>query len=100
MRGIVEATACEIAETKCIGWYNHTMSYIPRCLARDDVIKFKLNSLLLGFIHSVQNEFPNFELIFLPQVSSFQFQIECTFLQFQSSKLHIEFQKMYLGVVK
>ena len=35
LRGILEATACVI--TKCIGWYNHTMSYIPRCLLRDDI---------------------------------------------------------------
>ena len=37
LRGIIEATACEITETKCIGWYNDTMSCIPRCLARDDI---------------------------------------------------------------
>ena len=29
LRGIIEAAACQITETKCIGWYNHTMSYIP-----------------------------------------------------------------------
>ena len=29
LRGIIEATACQITETKCIGRYNHTMSYIP-----------------------------------------------------------------------
>ena len=35
VKSIVERTSCEITPEKCVGWYNHTMTYIPDCLARN-----------------------------------------------------------------
>ena len=37
VKSIVERTSCEITPQKCVGWYNHTMTYIPYCLARNKI---------------------------------------------------------------
>ena len=37
VKSIVERTSCEITPQKCVGWYNHTMTYIPDCLARNKI---------------------------------------------------------------
>ena len=37
VKSIVERTSCEIAPQKCVGWYNHTMTYIPDCFARNKI---------------------------------------------------------------
>ena len=29
VKSIVERTSCEITPQNCVGWYNHTMTYIP-----------------------------------------------------------------------
>ena len=34
VKSIVERTSCEFTPQKCVGWYNHTMTCIPDCLAR------------------------------------------------------------------
>ena len=37
VKSIVERTSCEITPQKCVGWYNHTMTCIPDCLARNKI---------------------------------------------------------------
>ena len=37
VKSIVKRTNCEISPQKCVGWYNHTMTYIPYCLARKKI---------------------------------------------------------------
>ena len=37
VKSIVERISCEITPKKCVGWLNHTMTYIPDCLARNKI---------------------------------------------------------------
>ena len=34
-KSIVERTSCEVTPQKCVGWYNHTMTYIPDTLSEN-----------------------------------------------------------------
>ena len=36
-KSFMERTSCEITAHKCVGWYNHTMTHIPDCLARKKI---------------------------------------------------------------
>ena len=37
VKSIVERTSCELTPKKCVGWYNHTIRYIPDSLARNKI---------------------------------------------------------------
>ena len=95
LRSIIEATACEITNTKCIGWYNHTLSYIPRCLARDDVegprhsnwiYNVQIDLTYVGFYSLCSKWISEIQIDFTFQLN---FKLNALFFNFNCSKLKI-----------